>query len=111
MEGEVDRGERMPAPVLFRVLLRMRLLHRHAVRMLSQVARTLVGGQRGGEGRFATCALGAHALAGNSVDRVSDKIMQAGAGPLVGVRDSAATLQPPFARGSDGAINAARTRR
>jgi hypothetical protein len=92
MKGEIDRGERVPAPLLFGVLLRMCLLHCDAVRMLAQVPRPLVGRQRRGEGRIAAGALRAGSLAGNEVDRVARQIVQPGARALIRVGDRTSAL-------------------
>ena len=104
------RGQRVVAPVLFRVLLGMRVLDGNAVGK-----RRVVGGARrigqpcGKEGQAAGIrARGARAV--QLVDGVVAQVVQAHALARVGQRHGAALLQAPLARRADGAIHAARAR-
>ena len=67
------------------------------------------GGEAGRKNGGFTGSRSAGADAILQMDRVVLQVMNAVAGALVGVSHRAAVFQAPFARGSDGAVNAART--
>ncbi len=112
VEREPDRVQRVGAPVLFRVLLRVRVLDREPVRIGGVERGEFRRRQRGGEIRTRSPAvdrIGAHAVL--QIDGVGREIVNAGAGALVGVGDRAAVLQAPFAGAADRAVDAARAGR
>ena len=80
MERELDRGEGVAAPVFLGVDLRMRMLHGHPVRILVKVAGTLLGADSRSEERILSGARGARSLAGDEVDRIGGKVVNAAAG-------------------------------
>jgi hypothetical protein len=111
VKRKIDGGQRIAAPVFFRVALRVGVLHRDAVGELAQVARALGVGERRGKERVVAGLLAQRALAGDPVHRVAGEVVEAGAGALVGVGHRAAALQAPLARSADRAVDAARARR
>src|SRR5262249_59738647 len=71
----------------------------------------LRGVEIGGEVRVVGRRRGGGALTADEVDGVVLQVVGAGAGALVGVDHGAAALEPPFAGGGDGAVDATRARR
>ena len=108
VDREPDGVERVAAPVLLGVLLRMGVLDGDPVGERGVELRQLRCGQlrgevrvRAGDGRVRP-----HAVLG--VDGVGGEVVHTGAGALVGVGDRAAPLEPPLAGGADRAVDAPR---
>ena len=111
LEGELDRTQHIVAPVLFRVLLRMRMLEGESVWRcrIERRPRAARDGRR--EVRIVARLFGIGALAPDQVHCVVLQIMCAGAGAFVRVGDGAAVLKAPFPGGRDRAVDAARAGR
>ena len=111
LERELDRAQHVLAPVLFRVLLRVRVLEGEAVRRGRVEGRALAGLDVRREVRIVARCGRISALAAHQVHGVGLQIVRAGAGALVGIGDGAAALEAPLAGGRDRPVDAARTGR
>ncbi|MNV27240.1 hypothetical protein D3C71_1183820 [compost metagenome] len=93
LQAELQRLQQMPAPVRFRVVARMRVLERDAVRgvcsLRSKGQRAVAGGR----------AVSLHAAAGVQIEVIA-------AGALVGIGDGATMGQAPAAGSGNRAIDA-----
>ena len=98
------------APVLLRILLRVRVLERDAERVRGVERRELGRRQRGAEVgvRARGRRVAAHAVL--QVHGVGRKIVRSHPRALVGVGDRASALQAPLASRADRTVNAARAR-
>src|ERR1700682_6459259 len=115
VEGELDRAQGIAPPILFRILLRVRVLDRETVGIRQgkhyEKANRKTSGHHCGEIGVLSCRRRRLADAGDGVDGVPLKIMETGAGSLVGIGDDAAMLQAPLAGRADRAIDTARAAR
>ena len=108
---ELDGVQRVEAPVLFRVELRVRMLDGEPVRA-RRVERSPLGvGQRGGEVGSGAGVGGGVTDAVDLIDGVVPQVMDAHPAALVGVGDGAAVLEAPVSRCGDAAVYPARSRR
>ena len=99
------------APVLLRILLRVRVLEGNAVRVGASPGQPVGVAQVRREERVLAGGHPARAHAVLQVDAVVLEHVQARTGTLVRIRDGAALFQAPFAGTADGAVDSARAAR
>src|SRR5262249_10857043 len=107
-EGELDRAQHVLAPILLRVLLRMRMLEGEAVRCRSVEGGALGIADISREVRVLRRRRRVGALAADLVYGIVLQVVRARAGALVGIGNGTAELEAPLPGGGDGAIHTAR---
>ena len=107
VEREPDRVERVAAPILLRVLLRVCMLDRDPIRHGRVESRQVSSRNIGSEGGSLAggCRAPAHPV--DAVDGVGCEIVYADASAFVGIRDDAAVFEAPLTRCADRAVDAA----
>src|SRR5262249_57096319 len=105
-QGELDRAQHVLAPILLRVLLRMRMLEGEAVRCRSVEGAALGIADISREVRVLRRRR-VGALAADLVYGIVLQVVRARAGALVGIGNGTAVLEAPLAGGGDGALHRA----
>jgi hypothetical protein len=108
--GKLDGVQRVEAPVLFRVDLRVRVLDRETVGGCRVERRALSVGQPRREVRFSSGVRNVFPSAVDEVHGVVLKVVNAHTAALVGIGDGAAVFEAPLPRGGDGTVDPAGTR-